>query len=97
MTLVGYGMPFYHNGNTFGNMFITFNIDWPETITQEQSNGIKNIFKRAQNTTQEAQTEDDIGLLEPFSEDQINSYEEGGQAPPFSQNTDNQSSGPSPQ
>ena len=30
MTMIGYGMPFYHNDSNFGNLFIEFNINWPD-------------------------------------------------------------------
>jgi hypothetical protein len=39
------GMPNYDNNNVKGNLFITFDIDFPKgTLTEEQREGICHIF-----------------------------------------------------
>lgn len=44
---VGEGMPNYSNNNVRGDLYITFDIDFPKTeLTSEQKEAIKNIFQQ---------------------------------------------------
>ena len=65
MTMMGYGMPFYHNEVNFGNLFIEFSVNWPEIITSSQAVGIKNLF-RTYADTQEEVKEDETCLLQRY-------------------------------
>ena len=58
MTMIGYGMPFYHNDSNFGNLFIEFNINWPDWITSSQAMGIKQLFQSFSDTNNDVRVDE---------------------------------------
>jgi len=86
MTLFTYGMPFYNNANKTGNMMIDFEIDWVETLTPAQVNGLRNIFRPINQSQQEQVREDEVAVLKKYEIDHENYYEEGGQTNPNASN-----------
>lgn len=43
MRVAGKGMP-RRNGRGFGDLYITFDVDFPDTLSEEQKRGIRKIF-----------------------------------------------------
>jgi len=55
VSLLNYGMPCFQNEGTFGNIFINFSIEWPESLIQAQINGVQNIFSGPEQQNQNQQ------------------------------------------
>jgi len=45
MTCEGLGMPFHKTNYKYGNLFITFKIKFPDTITEAESKTITDVLK----------------------------------------------------
>lgn len=93
MTLLNYGMPFYHDGNNFGNLFVTFEIDWPEVLTPGQVQGLKTLFRTPQQDAANNVREDEVGVLEKYKDSHKNPFEEGGVEPPLNNDQDGEGAG----
>jgi DnaJ homolog subfamily B member 11 len=52
MRVPGKGMP-RRNGRGFGDLFITFEVDFPDTLSESQKKAIKSILTQGENAKEE--------------------------------------------
>jgi DnaJ homolog subfamily A member 2 len=89
MTLMNYGMPFTNDGSKYGNMIITFHIEWPETIQPAQAHGLKNLFRTPGQSHQQAEETDATEVLTKFENAHLNEDHTEEFVPPSGSSNEN--------
>ena len=79
MTIEDKGLPFHKNPYKFGNLFVLFNIKFPDSLDSSQVNQVKTMLKnqRKQNNDEDMDADDTI-ILKPYHESQKNTHAQGG-------------------
>ena len=81
MTCEGLGLPFHKTSYKFGNLFITFNIKFPEQVNQKQIQEFTSILSSQQKSNEEKQRiagADEQAELIKFEEYHKNTHAQGG-------------------
>lgn len=75
MTLKDMGLPFHNKSFEFGNMFILFTVEFPDTLSEDQVTKLSKVLKGPKKSKDEFDAE---VTLEPYSESQRNTHVTGG-------------------
>ena len=82
MTCVGLGMPFHKESFNFGNLFISFKIKFPDTVTPDQMKTFTSILsgqkQEDSDDTQALDECDETVELAKFTEAHRNTHAQGG-------------------
>lgn len=74
-----FGMPFFKSPDKYGNLYIKFKVIYPEKLSEEQNEKIKEIFKDEKINKIENLTNDvDEFILEDYNENDSNTSYKGG-------------------
>lgn len=79
-TVKGYGMPFFKDSFSKGNLLIQFNVAFPKKneIRKEAIESIKKILPSPTNPSPAIKKDDKFEYLEEFHEHDLNTHAEGG-------------------
>ena len=77
-TLVDKGLPFHKKSWEFGNLYIKFNVTFPDTLTSQQLNSLNTALGKAEIDDAEMEDTGETVLLKKFSESQRNTHAQGG-------------------
>ena len=83
MTCVGLGMPFFKKSYEFGNLFIKFQVEFPDTIkAQESLNAISTALAKSEGQTPPAKDSQDLAdeevTMQKLEDRHKNTHAEGG-------------------
>jgi len=81
MTCEGLGMPFHKTPYKFGNLFVKFNVKFPETMNQSQIDAASTILSSQGKSAQEKkdfENADEQVTLVKFDEKHKNTHAQGG-------------------
>ena len=75
------GMPFFESPYRFGNLYINFNIVFPQNLDDEQMKGLKQLFPTADMEIEEDKAVKEKYTMTEYNENEENTYETGGRKP----------------
>jgi len=73
-------MPFHKTPYRFGNLFITFKVKFPDTVSESQMEQVKQVLKSNTSATETAELDacKETVNLSKFEEHQKNTHAQGG-------------------
>jgi DnaJ family protein A protein 2 len=78
-TIEGYGLPFHKTSYKYGNLYISFTIDFPNKFNETQLKKVENVFSFMHKGMEiDSEKCDDKKILQEYKETQKNSHHEGG-------------------
>lgn len=80
MTIPDKGLPFHKNPYKFGNLFVLFQVKFPDSLEGAQADAVAATLKGMKKKNQEMSDSDEICKMIPFSKDQKNTDARGGEA-----------------
>ena len=78
MTIEDKGLPFHKNPYQFGNLFVLFKVQFPESITQAQVAQCETAFQKPKSRRADEDMPEETVELKPFHESQKNTHAQGG-------------------